>query len=72
MANIFDYLEWRGDLTLKQSAFNEVDNLILSRFSYFPLDKIIKENETKSILELYERFKQIDFKEMNILLKVKN
>lgn len=69
MANIFDYLEWRGDLTLKQSAFNEVDNLILSRFSYFPLDKIIKENETKSILELYERFKQIDFKEMNILLK---
>ena len=29
MANLLDYLDWRGDLTLKQSPFNEVDNLIL-------------------------------------------
>lgn len=27
---VFDYLEWRGDLTLRQSPMNEVDNLILS------------------------------------------
>ena len=30
MANIFDYLDWRGDLTLSERAFNEVDNLILA------------------------------------------
>ena len=30
MANILDYLIWRGDLTLAERPFNEVDNLILS------------------------------------------
>ena len=34
MANILDYLSWRGDLTLAQSPFNEVDNLILAELSF--------------------------------------
>lgn len=34
MANILDYLSWRGDLTLAERAFNEVDNLLLSELSY--------------------------------------
>lgn len=67
MANIFDYLRWRGDLSLKQSEFNEIDNLILSRFSYFPFDNIIEENETVSIKELSERFKKENVDEMKIL-----
>ena len=29
MANILDYLDWRGDLTLAERGFNEVDNLSL-------------------------------------------
>lgn len=33
-ADVFDYLSWRGDLTLAQSAFNEIDSLILSVFAY--------------------------------------
>lgn len=33
-ADVFDYLSWRGDLTLRQSAFNEIDSLILSVFAY--------------------------------------
>ena len=37
MGNILDYLDWRGDLTFEQSPFNEVDNLILSCFSYLEL-----------------------------------
>ena len=49
MANIFDYIKWRGDLSLQKDEFNEIDNLILSRFSYFPFDKIIKENEVVTI-----------------------
>ncbi len=44
MYTIMDYLEWRGDLTLKQSAFNEVDAAILARFSYEPFDGIVSEN----------------------------
>ena len=32
MANIIDYITWRGDLELKDSKFNEIDSLILNRF----------------------------------------
>ncbi len=31
---VFDYLRWRGDLTLTQDTFNEVDNLVLCIISY--------------------------------------
>ena len=34
MANILDYLDWRGDLTLSERPFNEVDNLILAELCY--------------------------------------
>lgn len=34
MANILDYLEWRGDLSFGQAPFNEVDALVLSELSY--------------------------------------
>lgn len=32
--DVFDYLEWRGDLSFEQSGFNEVDGLILSILAY--------------------------------------
>lgn len=38
MADIFEYLRWRGDLSLEVAAFNEVDAVILARFSYLPLE----------------------------------
>lgn len=41
MANIFDYLVWRGDITLAQSPFNAVDSLILSVLSYLPFDGMV-------------------------------
>lgn len=67
MANIFDYIEWRGDLSLSKDKFNEIDNLILARFSYFPFDEIIKENEVVTIKELSERFEKKDISTMPIL-----
>lgn len=41
MANLFDYLEWRGDLTFEQSPFNVVDNLILSCLGYVVLEELV-------------------------------
>ena len=41
MANILDYLNWRGDLTLAQSPFNEVDNLILAELSFVNFTGIV-------------------------------
>ena len=53
MSNILDYLDWR-DITFKQDKFNEVDNLILSRIAYFPLDNIVPENEKITLKYAYE------------------
>ncbi len=49
MANIFDYLSWRGDLTIEQDSFNDVDAVILSRLSYLPFDHIVKESFEETI-----------------------
>ena len=59
MANIFDYMDWR-DISLEKVEFNEIDNLILARLSYFPFDGAIEENEIITIKEAYERYKKID------------
>lgn len=69
MPNVCDYIKWRGDITLNQSEFNEIDNLILSRFSYLPFDQIIEENEIVTIEELSQRFKKQDIKKLTILWK---
>lgn len=64
MANVIDYIKWRGDINFKTSKFNEVDSLILNRFSYFPLDNLIKKNEIVKVELLYKRLnkiKKIDF-----------
>lgn len=34
MANLMDYLDWRGDISLEKDPFNEVDNLILAELAY--------------------------------------
>lgn len=47
MANIMDYLDWRGDLTLEQSPFNEVDNLILAQLVYVDFEGIVPGPEEK-------------------------
>lgn len=45
MANINDYLLWRGDIPVdKNYPFNEIDSMILARFSYLRFDKIKMEN----------------------------
>ena len=41
MANLMDYLDWRGDLTLAVSPFNEVDALILAELSFVDFDGIV-------------------------------
>ena len=41
MANLLDYLDWRGDLTLEQAPFNEVDNLILAELSFVDFNGIV-------------------------------
>ena len=41
MANILDYVHWRGDLRFTERPFNEVDSLILTEFAYAELGGIV-------------------------------
>jgi len=41
MANMMDYLAWRGDLTLEASPWNDVDSLILACMSYVNLPQLL-------------------------------
>lgn len=51
MAGLFDYLDWRGDLTFDETEFNEVDSMILAWLSYAALDGIVPEacSETDTV-----------------------
>ncbi len=42
-ANIFDYLDWRGDLSFAEARFTPVDGLILALLSYIDFDDIVPE-----------------------------
>ena len=57
MTNIFDYIKWR-DIEFEKVEFNEVDNLILSRISYFPFDNLINKNEKITLKQAYKRLKE--------------
>ena len=41
MANLMDYLDWRGDLQISERGFNEVDNLLLAELCYLDFGGIV-------------------------------
>lgn len=54
MANLMDYLDWRGDLTLAVSPFNEVDALILAELSFVDFEGIVPPPEVGRGIRLNE------------------
>lgn len=69
MPNVFDYFDWRGDLSIKSDSFNDVDALILSRLSYFPFDDIVSAdiNDKITINNVCEKFFASDINDDKIL-----
>ena len=64
MGNINDYLKWRGDIALSEEyPFNEIDSIILARFSYLLFNRIeMKEIETiESISNKMKNFENDEF-----------
>ena len=54
MANVLDYLEWRGDLSIQAAPFNEVDNLILSQLVYVDFEGIVPGEDSEEEISLME------------------
>ncbi len=64
MSNINDYLLWRGDIPInKDYPFNEIDALILGRFSYLIFNKIKMnvEETIESISKKMSKFENDEF-----------
>lgn len=71
MADLFDYITWRGDLTFTQSPPNEVDALIFSGLSYIRYgDRVAKHpGEAVSLRDAAEEFFSLPDHENRIQLK---
>ena len=55
---LLEYLDWRGDLTLEQSPFNEVDNLILAELSFVDFSGIVPGVQEGKGIPLYQAAEQ--------------
>ena len=67
MANILDYVKWRGDITFDYDPFNVVDSLILSELAYVPFDDFIENNDKgDSLCHIAKRFFSTKENEINM------
>jgi hypothetical protein len=76
MADLFDYLTWRGDLGFSQSPLNSVDSLIFSQLSYLPFDGIVPSPEEKDSISISyaadlfnERLRENTSKKLPVMFK---
>ncbi len=61
MANIIDYLKWRGDITFDQVKLNEVDNLILSQLAFVDFSGIVPADPTAAPVTVKQAAMQFFF-----------
>ena len=70
MADIFDYLYWRGDLTFSKAPFCEVDGVILARLSYQLFEKILGKGEKITVKAAAKRI--LSLPDLENIIRVKN
>ena len=54
MANIIDYMDWRGDVPFSVSPFNDIDNLIFTQLSFIDLEGILPSRVSEGGMPLRE------------------
>ncbi len=54
MANIIDYVLWRGDLPFSEKTINTVDNLIFCHLAYLDLSELFRDDTRMTIREVWE------------------
>ena len=66
MADFFDYLDWRGDLTFDKIPFGKIDALLLAHLSYCIFDGVVPEafSKTKTLAQVCKDFSSLpDYEE---------
>jgi hypothetical protein len=59
MANMIDYLHWRGDLDFSKSPFNEVDAAIFAMLSYVNMSGVVPGWDSNSRISINDAIQQI-------------
>lgn len=49
MSDVFDYLDWRGDLSFKESPFNEADNIVFTLLTYIKFTGVVSDSFKESV-----------------------
>ncbi|MCR5397122.1 MAG: DUF2974 domain-containing protein [Lachnospiraceae bacterium] len=63
MANIVDYVLWRGDYTFEKEKCNLIDNFIFCQLSYIDMTDVFEENDRFTIGQVWEKIgKKAKFK----------
>ncbi|WP_029319075.1 Mbeg1-like protein [Butyrivibrio sp. AE3004] len=74
MANIIDYVQWKGDISFEERPFNIVDNLVFSELGYLEIPKWLMSEGQITIREIWEKlgksaqFRALSFSDGDILL----
>ncbi|MCR5145213.1 MAG: DUF2974 domain-containing protein [Lachnospiraceae bacterium] len=55
MANVIDYVLWRGDYTFEDERCNLIDNFIFCQLSYIDMTEIFDETKRLTIKQLWEK-----------------
>lgn len=58
MANILDYVDWRGDLTFDKAPFNDIDNLIFTQLSFIDFESIVPGVNSSTAIRLQDAAKE--------------
>ncbi len=61
MPDIYDYLDWRGDIPARSDNINEVDNMIFSLLSYVNFERVFEALEHHRTLTMREAAKEYFF-----------
>lgn len=71
LADLFDYLQWRGDLSFERAPLNAVDALIFSALSYVHYDGLVQDGFQHPVpLEVVAAaFEKLPDREERVLLK---
>ena len=57
-SNIFDYINWRGDLTFDKSPINKIDIAILTQIAIINLKDIVPDINSDDSISIYDAFEK--------------
>ena len=75
MANMFEYLDWRGDLPFAAVPPDEADYLIFSAISYIEMNGLYTESEKHdgiTVRQLYERYEAAGYAQLELEVTAEN